>query len=461
MDLATAFSHPGVDADELGRLLEIDRDRILHSWGPQTAYEPRIIVGAEGSYYWDAEGRRFLDFISQAFYANIGHGQRRVTDAIAAQAGQLASVYSHGTVVKSLLAEKVLSLFPSSYGRVYFGSNGADAVELALKVARLTTGRQNIVAFWNGYHGASMGATSATAEHRGRLGSGEPVPGTILVPTPYHYRSLLRGATQADTDVNTVAFIRQTIEQVGPETVAAVLGEPYVTAGPGVIPAQSYWKQIRALCDEYGIMLISDEMISGFGRSGHWFARDWYDYEPDIICLGKGLSGGYAPISATVLKAEVVERFEDRPLPYGLTFAGHAVSCAAALACIGVIEADDLVGRSAETSRQLERALHELQDRHRCIGDIRMIGMFVNIELVRDRATKEAFPPDASLEGATRGGSGVGVDVGRRLRDNGVIVRPLPDIIKFGPPLTTDWSDISLGLEQIDAALDAVDAICH
>lgn len=454
-------AQPPLDAETLAELLTIDRDQVLHSWGPQTAYEPKIIVGAQGCYYWDAEGRRYLDFISQAFYANIGHGERRVIDAITRQANQLVSVYSHGTIPKSRLTEKLLSLFPDSYGRVYFGSNGSDAVELALKVARLVTGRQNVVAFFDGYHGVSMGATSLSAEHRGRLGSGEPVPGTIFAPSPYHYRSPFQGVDQDDTDRRTVEFLRQVIEQAGPETVAAVIGEPYVTAGPGVIPGPAYWQQVRQLCDHYGILLISDEMITGLGRSGHWFARDHYDYEPDIICLGKGLSGGYAPISAAVFKTDVVEQFKDRHLPYGLTYAGHALSCAAALAAIDVIEQDKLIDQAVATSERLHDALRELQQNHPCIGDIRAIGLFVNIELVRNRDTKQPFPDNASIDNPDGpGGPGIAVHLGQRMRQHDIVIRAIPNIIKLGPPLIIDWEEINRVTEQLDDVLTQVDRRC-
>jgi taurine--2-oxoglutarate transaminase len=447
-----------MDSDTAAELTEIDRDRVLHSWGPQTAYTPSLVVGAEGCHFWDAQGRRYLDFTSQAFYANIGHGDRRVIAAITRQANELPSVYSHGTVPKSKLADKLLSLFPSSYGKVYFGSNGSDAVELALKVARLVTGRQNVVCFYDGYHGASMGATSVTAEHRGRLGAGELVPGTILAPTPYHYRSVLRGVDQDDTDRRTVAFLRQLIDQVGPRTVAAIIGEPYVTAGPGVVPGRMYWRQIRQLCDDYGILLISDEMITGFGRSGRWFARDHYDYEPDMICLGKGLSGGYAPISATVLKSDLVRRFADLPLPYGLTYAGHALSCAAALAVINVIEQDELIDRGIRISSVIGDALDELERKHACVGDVRRCGMFMSIEIVRDPESREQFSSEASLgDPEANNGPGIGVDVGQRMRERGIVIRAMPNVLKLGPPLIVGRSEVDRAFGELNDLLALVD----
>ena len=435
-----------------------DRNRILHSWGPQSEYDSRIIVGADGCWFWDAEGRRYLDFTSQAFYANIGHGQQRVIDAICRQANDLVAIYGYGTIAKCRLAEKLLSLFPDSYERVYFGSNGSDAVELALKVARLVTGRQNVIAFFDGYHGASMGATAITAEHRGRLGSGEPVPGTIFAPAPYHYRSPFRGADQAETDRRTVDFVRQMIEQVGPQTIAAVIGEPYVTAGPGVIPGDGYWRLIRELCDEYGIVLISDEMITGFGRSGYWFARDHYDYEPDIVCLGKGLSGGYAPISATVFRGTVVDDLTNVPLPYGLTYAGHALSCAAALAAIEVIEQDELVEQGRDAAQYLSDSISQLQDSHPSIGDTRMLGLFANIELVRDRKSKQQFALGASLEDPdSNSGPGIAVDIGRSVLEKGIVVRSIRDVIKLGPPLTVARDEIDLVTEALDGLLAVLD----
>jgi taurine---2-oxoglutarate transaminase len=430
----------------------LDRDRalFLHSVQSDATYVPEVIARASGNHVWTADGRKLLDFRSQAFFANIGHGDQRVIDAISDQLSRSGGIVNYATPAKLALGDRLRSVLPDSYERFYFGLSGSDAVELALRSARLLSGRQNVIAFQTEYHGATMGAASVSGARETRVGGGELVPGTILVPAPYHYRSPFGPGSPEEVEERAIAFLRQTIDEVGADTIAAVLGEPFISAGPGVIPSHGYWRQVEALCREKGILLIADEVITGFGRSGKLFARDVYDYEPDIICMAKGLTGGYAPLSAVAFREPVGSELGGRFFPFILTHAGHPVGCAAALACLDVIEADDLVARSAEMGRHLHGAMLELAERHPSIGDVRSLGLFTNVEFVQDRPTKTCFPDDVSP----------GVELERRLFDAGVLVRGTPHVLKLGPPLTVEPNEINHVAELLDGQLDQLDRRC-
>jgi taurine--2-oxoglutarate transaminase len=433
----------GLSPAEVSTLQQVDRDHIVHSWTAQRAYVPKLVTRAAGNYFWDADGRRYLDFTSEAWYANIGHGEQRVARAVAAQVEQLACIYRFGTEPKLRLATKLLSLLPAGYRQIFFGCNGSDAVEFALKLARLVSGRQSVISFYGQYHGASMGATSVTGIPGWRSKIGQGVPGTIFVPAPSHRdRAPASGDGQEEIEADTLAYLRRTIEQTGPEAIAAVLGEPFTTAGPAVFPSRRYWKRVRALCDEYDLLLIADEVVSGFGRTGHWFARDYYDYEPDILCFGKGLTSGYLPLSATVFSAAVAERFADEVLPHGLTYSGHPVCCAAALANLQVIEEDDLVANARMMGAYLANGLHDLRTDHPIVGRAESLGLFAVLELESQRSSAE--------------GAELGPDVMRVAEERGVIVRGAEDRVAFAPPLTITKAELDVGLGVLDEALGAV-----
>jgi taurine--2-oxoglutarate transaminase len=459
---------PALPAAEWDRYARIDREHVIHSWAVQDEYAPSMVVRAEGNYFWDQDGRRYLDFTSQAWFANIGHGNQRVAEAIARQAQEPAPIYAAGTPPKLDLTEKLLSLVPPDYERVFFGCNGSDAIEASLKVARMITGRQNVVAFWHEYHGASMGATSVTGIPTWRTELGEPVPGTIFVAGPHRYRCPLPNATQEDADRWSVENLRQTIEYVGADTIAAVIGEPFVTGSAAVVPGRDYWRQVRQVCDEHGILLIGDEVVSGFGRTGHWFGRDYYDYEPDMIVFAKGLTSGYLPLSAAIFRTNVVDGFRSRLLPHGLTYSGHPICCAAALANIAVIEEDDLVANAAAMGRRLADGMDWLVERHPSIGEARSLGLFGVLELVQDRETKAAFPADLALGGDIPAGGSVAQQVGAAMRQRGIILTggsllrakraaDVIDSLRFAPPLTITADEIDLFYETLDPILDRVD----
>jgi taurine--2-oxoglutarate transaminase len=450
-----------ISQDEAEYCARIDKEHVVHSWSAQDdGHQPTVITGGNGNYVWDSTGKRYLDFTSQAWYANIGHNNQRVLDAIAGAAGGIACVGGSATLPKSKLTEKILSLLPQNYDRIFYGCNGSDAIEAAIKTARLVTGRQNVISFWNAYHGSSMAATSVTGLKYLRVDFGEPVPGTIFVPPPYHYRSPLAGADQEETDARTVKYLKKTIEQAGPETVAAVIGEPF-NATTGMVPGPDFWRKVRAVCDEYDLLLIGDEVVSGFGRTGRWFARDLYNYKPDIIVFAKGLTSGYLPLSAAVFNKKVTDGFVGRVWPHGLTYSGHTLCCAAALENLSVIEDEGLIENAASMGEHLAAGLRELQENHPCVGDVRSIGLYGAIELVVDRETKEPFPPDARLADGDGPAPGIALETAALLNGKGILVNALrvQGIVKFSPPLTITSKEIDLVMAELDVALSRADAL--
>lgn len=437
---------------EWDRLKAIDQNSIVHSWSAQDDYRSELMVGAEGAHYWDEAGNRYLDFASQAYFANVGAGCERIVEAMSRQVRELPYAYLLGNIPKLELADKLLSFMPAGYTRVWFGCNGSDSIELALKVARLVTGRQSVIAFQGEYHGASMGATSVTGQPRLKRGIGTPVPGTIFLPGPSDRESPIQGATQEETDQNTLALLRHTIVSTGPESIAGVLAEPIPTGirTGATIPGRDYWREVQRLCEESDLLLMSDEIVTGFGRTGHWFARDYYSYEPDIICLGKGLTSGYFPLSATVFKDGICERVRGTFLPHGLTYAGHPLGCAAAIANIETIEEDDLLSNVARVGSALADQLASLRQRHPVVSGVSSLGLWAGLEL------EAASPVPSSIKGADSAredGEGPASRIVAAMKERGVIVRGGDRTIKLAPPLIVTREDVDLVMGVIDDLL--------
>jgi taurine--2-oxoglutarate transaminase len=454
----TAEMQAPTTAPSVDHLVRLDREHVMHNWAVQAEYTPEFIVRADGNYVWSAAGDRYLDFTAQQWHASVGHNNQAVLGAIKDAVNDLAAISSFATPPRAKLAEKLLSLLPAGYSRIFFGSNGSDANEAAIKTARMVTGRQGVISFWNAYHGASMAATSATGLPYLRTGFGQPVPGHYYVPAPYHYRSPIAGRDQDETDSNTIEYIRRTIEQIGPETIAAIIGEPF-NATAGIIPGWTFWSGLREVCDEHGILLIGDEVVTGFGRSGTWFARDQFAYEPDVIVLAKGLTSGYLPLSAAVFHRRVTEKVDTELWAHGLTYAGHPVCCAAALANIAAIEEQGLIAHAAEMGEHLRQGLSTLKADHPSVGDVRCMGLYGAIELVANRSTKTPFPAETRIEPGDAPAKGVALEIGDILKRRGILVNAMrvEGIVKCSPPLTIQRDEIDLVLEELDRVLGQLD----
>lgn len=439
-----------------------ERDAVLHKWDRQDTYEPVFIEEASGCHIEDSEGVRYLDAFSQSWYAVVGHGRRAIADAIGEQARALATIHAgrFATKPRGQLASRLLDKLPDKFRRVSFGSNGTDAVEVSLKAARFSTGRQGVVAFSGSYHGASVAASSVTGLPHCRDGFGEPVPGTVFAPYPNCYRCPL-GLTYPDCDVACANLVEDAIATEGAGRIAAIIAEPISGVGGVVVPPLPYWPRIREIADRYDIHLIFDEIVTAFGRSGSWFAFERYDTVPDIITLAKGLTSGYQPLSAAVFDWHLDEAIASVPWYHGMSFQGHAVACAAALANLDIIENEQLIDRAARLGEQIEHRLRALEERHPCIGDIRGTGAMWGIELVRDRRTKARFVPGGPFRDAT----GAPVDVAQWAYEqlfhaHRVHTGAASNVLLLAPPLIFSESDLDECMAGLSAVLATVDAQC-
>jgi taurine---2-oxoglutarate transaminase len=441
---------------------EVERDAIVHRWEQQDRFEPVFVDSAGESRFSDHEGTRYLDAFSQSWYAVAGHGQQSIVDAISEQAQHLASVHAQwfSTQPRRTLARRLLEWVPAGFRRIFFGANGSDATEVALKLARFGTGRQAVVAFSGSYHGAGMAATSVTGMPECREGFGEPVPGTVFVPYPYCYRCPLR-LEYPSCNLACADLVEDAIETQGKGRVAAVIGEVVKSVSGVVVPPPPYWRRIREIADRHGAWLIFDEVVTGFGRTGSRFAMDQFDVVPDVLAVGKALTSGYLPLSAALFSERASATFESRPLYHGMSFEGHAVCCAAALANLDLLEGG-LLERGAELGTVFESELARLKERHPCVGDVRGVGVMWGIELVRDRSTKDRLPEGGlfvDVEGAE-------IDAGEwsrqeLLRTHRIHVGVAPHMIQLAPPLGFGQTDLGELVAALDTVLSRIDAYCE
>ncbi len=400
----------------MNQIVEQNRDHTLFAWAAQGAIQPIAMDRAEGVYFWDSEGKRYLDWNSQLMNVNIGHGNRKVIEAIQAQAERLVYASpSMATRVRAEVGEKLAAITPGTLSKSFFTTGGAEAIENAIKVARLFTGRAKIVTRYRSFHGATAGAASAGGDPR-RLPNEPGVPGIVRVHDPYRYRCFFcRDLPQCNLMCE--SHIEETILFEGPENVAAVLIEGW-NGSSGLIQSprnEEYFQRLRAFCDEHGILLIADEVMSGFGRTGKWFGVDHAGIAPDVMAVAKGLTSGYLPLGATIVSERIAAHFEKNTFWGGLTYSGHPMALAAASACIDVYHEDNLIPHAAAMGERLAGELAALQVRHPVIGETRGIGLFHVIELVKNRAHARAAqwvePAAQRADGARAAGASPPGDV--------------------------------------------------
>jgi len=436
-------------------IVNLNREYAFFSWAVQSAVDPIPVTRAEGVYFWDANGRRYIDFASQLMNLNIGHQHPKVVQAIKEQAERLCYVYpGMATEPKGLLAEKLAEVTPGNLKKTFFCLGGAEANENAIKIARLYTGRRKIIARYRSYHGATHGAIALTGDPR-RHPAEPTMPGVVHVFDPYCYRCHF-GWTPDTCHRECITHIEDVIQFEGPENIAVLFFEGVTGSNGIIVPPDDYWPRVRELCDKYGILLIADEVMSGFGRTGKWFSVDHWDVVPDIITVAKGLTSGYVPLGAVVVSEPIAEYFEDHMLWCGLTYSGHPLACAAGLATLEVYEEDGLIENAAAMGEVLGQRLEALKERHISVGDVRYIGLFSVIEVVKDRATKEPMAPwnaKASEMGAM-------AEVARFLREHGLYTFVRWNWIFVVPPLGINEAQLDEGLSIIDQALDIADAAC-
>lgn len=434
-------------------ILDLSRDTTLYEWTAQSAIRPLAIDRAKGIYFWDADGKRYMDFNSQLMCVNIGHGDERVTAAIKAQLDQIAFVAPTAatTAARAELGRLLRQIAPANLSKAFFTNGGAEANENAVKIARWYTGRHKIMARYRSYHGATAGAISLTGDPR-RWAAEPGIPGVVRIPDFYPYRA---GRDPDDPDYadQVLAATEDIIQLEGPATIAAIIVETVVGTNGILIPSARYIRGLRALCDRYGILLICDEVMSGFGRTGAWFAVDHWGVAPDIMTMAKGLTSAYVPLGATMVSQPIAEFFEERTLYAGLTYNSHPVGCAAAVACIGVYQQDRLVENARALGELLRAELGRLKERHPSVGDARAIGLFSMVELVRDRATREPLVPYNPRPDQL----GPMPAFNAFLREHGLFT-----LVRWGgffvnPPLCITEQQLREGLEIIDRGLEIVD----
>ena len=440
-------------------ILPLSLEHSFWTWSAQGRVKPIPVTRAQGVYFWDAQGKRYLDFNSMVMCANIGHGDQRVIEAIIAQAKELPFAGPPmATRPRALLGKLLSEITPGDLNRFLFTLGGADANENAVKLARAFTGRHKILARYRSYHGATAGAMALTGDPRRWGWEPNLMPGVVHFLDPYRYRSTFHQSRQQFTEEefahDYLAHLEEIITLEGPETIAAILLETVTGTNGVIIPPDGYLQGVRALCDRYNILLIADEVMSGFGRTGRWFAVDHWGVVPDLITMAKGLTSGYAPLGAVAMRPEIAAFFNERVYQGGLTYNAHPISLAAAIANIRVLQADNLIRRAEEMGVRLHRALTDLGEAHPSVGEVRSIGLFGVIELVRDRETKEPLAP-------FNGSSPEMTAVREYILDHGVYLYTHWHTILIIPPLIITEEQLEEGFAVLDQALEIADRAVH
>lgn len=442
------------DPEEGRRVHDLDRAHVFHSWSAQRLIDPMPIAGASGSYVYDYEGRSYLDFSSQLVFTNIGHQHPRVVAAIKAQADRLCTIApGYANDVRSEAARLVAARAPEGLEHVFFTNGGADGIENAIRMARLHTGRQKVVTTYRSYHGNTAAAIVATGDPR-RWQNDVGVAGHVHTFGPYLYRSAFSATNEEEECERALAHLRQVVELEGPGTVAAILLETVVGTAGILVPPPGYLAGVRRICDEHGIVYIADEVMAGFGRTGAWFAFDHFDVAPDLVVFAKGVNSGYVPLGGVIVSDAIYETFAERAFPGGLTYSGHPLACAAAVATIGAMEDEGVVEHAAEIgARVLGPGLRAIAERHRVVGEVRGLGVFFALELVRDRATREMLVP-YNASGAANAPM---AELAAACRARGLLPFTNFNRLHVVPPCTISASEAEEGLAILDEALAVAD----
>ncbi|MER5869632.1 aspartate aminotransferase family protein [Streptomyces sp. NPDC002044] len=443
------------EADALAAVKEADRKHVFHSWSAQELIDPLAVAGAEGSYFWDYEGNRFLDFSSALVYTNIGYQHPKVTAAIAEQAARLCTVAPGFAVdVRSEAARLIAERTPGDLNKIFFTNAGAEAVENAVRMARLHTGRPKVLSAYRSYHGATSTAINLTGDAR-RFGNDSATAGVVHFWGPFAYRSPFYAADPAEECERALRHLEDTIVFEGPRSIAAIILET-VGGAPGVlVHPDGYLAGVRELCDRHGIVFVLDEIMVGFGRTGTWFASEHWDVTPDLICFAKGVTSGYVPLGGVAISDAIAETFARRPYPGGLTYSGHVLACAAAVATINVMEEEGTVEQSARTGAELlGPGLRALAERHSSVGEVRGLGTFWALELVRDKETREPLVP-YNAAGADNAPM---AEFAAACKKGGIWPLTAGNRIHIAPPCNIAPQDVAKGLAILDEALTVADA---
>jgi taurine---2-oxoglutarate transaminase len=426
-------------------MIALSKRHTLYEWSAQSKVDPIPVAKAKGVYFWTPEGKRFIDFNSQLMSVNIGHGDPRVIEAIREQASTLAYANPFmATEPRARLGAKLAEITPGDIDTFFFTNGGSEANENAVRIARLFSGRQKILARYRSYHGATAGSISLTGDPR-RWAAEPGVPGVIRVFDPYH--GIERGW---DTTERALANIEEVIQLEGPQTIAAFILEPVTGTNGVLVPPDGYLQGVREICNKHGILMIADEVMSGFGRTGEWFAVNHWKVVPDLMTMAKGLTSSYLPLGAVGMRRHIAQHFHDKVFYGGLTYNSHPMGCAAALATIRVYEEDRLVENARRMGNVMKQLLSDLESRHPCVGAVRSIGLFGVVELVRSRRTREPMAPfNGTSEEMTA--------LGRFFREQGLYTFVRWNTFFTNPPLCISERELREGFAIIDRGLESAD----
>ena len=430
-------------------VFELDRNYVFHSWSAQAQISPMPVAGGKGSYFWDFDGKRYLDFSCQLVFTNIGFQHPKVVDAIKKQADVLTTIAPQiANDARGEAAKRIVELAGTKFAKVFFTNGGADGVENAIRMARIATGRHKILSFYRSYHGNTNAAISATGDPR--RWPNEFAYGHVHFFGPYLYRTAFWSKSEEEECARALEHLENTIIFEGANTIAAILIESVVGTAGVLIPPRGYLEGVRALCDKYGITWIADEVMSGFGRTGKWFAYQHASAEPDLIVFAKGVNSGYVPLGGVVISKAISEKFNDRVFPGGLTYSGHPLACAAAVATIDVMKEEKIVEAAAQIGEEvIGPGLRELQKKHKVIGEVRGAGVFWAMDLVKDRASRAPLAPYAGSSPAMN-------ELVAECKKLGLMPFTNFNRMHVVPPCNITAEEVRTGLEILDKAFTSI-----
>ncbi len=431
-----------------------DRSHVFHSWSAQGALKPIVVAGAEGSWFWDENGKRYLDFSSQLVNVNIGHQHPKLVAAIQEQAGKLCTIAPfHANEARSEAARLIAELAPGDLNMVFFTNGGAEATDNAIRMSRLHTGRQKVLATYRSYHGATGGAIAVTGDPR-RWSGETGVSGVVHFWGPFGYRSPFHSTDEIQESERALQHLRETIMVEGPGTIACIILETVVGTNGILVPPPGYLQGVRDICDEHGIVYIADEVMAGFGRCGEWFAVNHWNVTPDLITFAKGSNSGYIPLGGVIISQRIADTFRDRQYPGGLTYSGHVLACASAVASINIFKEEGLIDYARTLgSDVIGPELAKLAAKHPSIGDVRGLGAFWALDLVTNRETRAPLVPFNAVGAAAQ----PMVDLAAACKQRGLWPFTHFNRLYVVPPINTPADEARAGIAIIDEVLELAD----
>ena len=430
---------------------EMQTKYVLQSWSKQGGLNPTPVDHCEGIYIYDKDGKRYADMSSEQVNVNAGYANKEMTEAIKAQLDEYAYIQgSFGAEPRARLAKSIVDRLPDCFGKIFFTNGGADANENAIKIARMYTGRFKVMSQYRSYHGSTFGAGNLTGEPR-HFALEPAIPGFIHFRGPYSYQEKIKFESEEEEGDYYVEKLREQVIFEGGDRIAAIILETVVGSNGIIIYPKNYLTGVRKICDEFGIMMICDEVMAGWYRTGKMFAYMNFDVVPDIITFAKGVNSGYIPLGGAIVKNEIAHFFDDKYLSCGLTYSGHPLACAAGVACQEFYLKNDIEGHVQKVGKHLGEVLESLKSKHKSVGDVRYIGLFGGVELVKDRATREPLVPWGQDPAGVMGA------IVKELKSRGFVTYSHENVIIVAPPLIITEAQIDEELAKLDEVLSIID----